>query len=116
MQALKSALHQWFAQVYSFQLLIIIVILVALVRYLVTNAQSMPERRFFGLSILGGLVGLLALGVATRTPSVAGPLGLPTAAINEQWLSWVKAVIALAAAGLSVYEAVLLQQKKPLRA
>jgi len=115
MQALTKALNQWFVQVYSFQLLVIIAIILALVRYLMASGKTIPERRFVGLSILAGLLGVLALGVATHTPSLAGPLGLPTAAINEQWLSWVKAMIALLAAGLSIYEAVLVKQKKPLR-
>jgi hypothetical protein len=118
MQILNRLFHQWqqgFIQVYSLQLLIIVVLIGGIVRYLYLERDKLPDGRFVGLSVLVGLLGVLALGAAFRTPVVADHLGLKTGAIVEQSLSWVKAIIALTAAGLSVYEGMLVAQKKPPR-
>src|ERR1041385_8534971 len=115
MQFLNRALHQWFQgfmQIYSLQLLIIVVLIGGIVRYLTRERDQVSERRFVGLSVVAGLLGILAVGAAFRTPTVAEHLGLKAGSIVEQQLSWIKAIIALTAAGLCVYEGILIAQKK----
>ena len=102
-------------QIYSLQLLILVVLIGGIVRYLTRERDKVPERRFIGLSVLAGLLGILAVGAAFRTPTVAEHLGLRAGSIVEQQLSWIKAIIALTAAGLAVYEGILIAQKKPPR-
>jgi hypothetical protein len=117
MQALNRALQHWshgFIQVYSHQLLFTLLLLGFIVRYLIKNGETIPQRRFVGLSVIAGMLGVVAVGAGFRTPFVAQHLGLPTGAIVEQSLSWIKAIIALTAAGLSVQEGMLIAQKKAL--
>ncbi len=115
MQALSRSLNEWFAHVFSFQLLLIVLLLAGLLRYLAKNADTIPERRFIELSILSGFLGLFAIGAAFRTPIVAWLLGLPAGSMIERSLSWIKAMIAIGAAALSVYEGRLLAEKKTVR-
>ena len=106
---------QWFTQVYSVHLLVILVLLSANVFYLAMNAEKMPARRFIGLSILAGLLFVLVIATGFRTPTIAHLLKLPAGSMVEKSLSWIKAMIALTAAALSVYEGGLILEKKPLK-
>ncbi|HMI82606.1 MAG TPA: hypothetical protein VK550_00865 [Polyangiaceae bacterium] len=110
-----GALRDWWQHVYSIQLLIILIMIIALLRILIRDAEEMPERRFIVMSIAAGLLGFAAFGAAFRTPLIASVLDLQKGAIVEQTLYWIKALIALAAAGGSVYQAQLLAQKKKIR-
>jgi hypothetical protein len=118
MQAIDRVFRMWsqgFVQVWSLQLAIILVLIYAIVRYLMKQGDGISNARFTGLSVLAGLLGVFALGAAFHTPTVSDLLGIKVGAINEQSLSWVKGLIALAAASLSVYEGVLIAQKKAPR-
>ncbi len=115
MQVLIRLFHQWtqgLVQIYSHWLLILVLGIAFVVNHMVQERDKIPERKFVWLSVLVGLAGVFAIGAAFRTPTVAALLGLKTGAIVEQSLSWVKAIIALGAAGLSVYEVTLIAQKK----
>src|SRR3954470_14969277 len=111
-QAFHRLLNQWFPQVYSTQLLVILLALGAVGYYLWRNSETLPPRRFVALSIVAGLLGILVIGAGFRTPTIASILGLPAGSMVEKSLSWIKATIALVAAGLSVYEGTLIAQKK----
>jgi hypothetical protein len=110
-----GALKDWWQHVYSIQLILLLIALIYLVMHLFKEGEQMAERRFVWLSIISGLLGFLVIGAAFRTPLAASILDLPKGAIIEQSLYWIKAMVALAAAGLSVYEAQLIAQKKTVR-
>ena len=111
-----GAVRDWWQHVYSIQFILLLVGLVFLVRFLVRDAEEIPERRFILLSMVAGFLTFLVIGSAFRTPLVAWALDLPKGAIVEQSLYWIKAMIALGAAAGSVYEAQLIAQKKKVRA
>jgi hypothetical protein len=118
MQAIDRAFRMWsqgFIQVWSLQLAIIIILIYAIVRYLMKQGDGISNARFMVLSVIAGVLGVLGIGAAFHTPSVSELLSIKTGAINEQSLSWVKGIIALTAAALSVYEGVLIAQKKAPR-
>src|SRR5258706_10541017 len=115
MQALFQNLAQWYRQVYSLQLVFILLLLGAAVAHLVRNAKTLPDRRFVALSVLVGLLGCLAIGAGFRTPLVARYLHIIAGSMVERSLSWIKAMIALGAAGLSIYEVSLVAEKKSFR-
>src|SRR5258706_10415287 len=111
MQAIDRAFHMWtqgFIQVYSHQLLIICFLIFVIGRYLMRQGDGISNARFIGLSVVAGALAVVGVGAAFHTPTIADLLQIKTGAINEQSLSWVKAIIALSAAGLSVYEGLLI--------
>ena len=110
-----GALKEWWQHVYSIQLVLLVIALIYLVMHLTREGEQLPERRFVWLSILSGVLGVLVIGAAFRTPAIAAILDLPKGAIVEQSLYWIKAMIALGAAGASIYEAQLIAQKKTVR-
>ena len=112
-RALTKTFSVWFQQSFSYQLLLLVLLIGGLIAYLVLNAEKMPSRRFVGLSILTGLLGALLIGTGFRTLTVlklVSPSFLPqvfhitVGSMVEKSLSWIKAMIALTAAGLSIYE------------
>jgi hypothetical protein len=118
MRLIDRIFHQWstgFVQVFSLQLFFILVLIAAIVAYLVNERDKLKNGWFVFLSVAAGALGALAVGAAFRTPAVAWLINLPTGAIIEQSLSWIKGIIALTAAGLSVYEGTLIAQKKAPR-
>ena len=115
MQALFQNFAQWFHQVYSLQLVFILLLLGVAIAHLVRNAKTLPDRRFVALSVLVGLLGVLAVGAGFRTPLVARLLHLAAGNMVERSLSWIKATIAFGAAALSIYEVTLVAAKKPIR-
>jgi hypothetical protein len=118
MQAIQRAFHLWLqnlTQIYSHQLLVILILIFIIGRYLVREVDGISNARFVGLSVLAGILGVFGLGAIFHTPTVSELLGIRVGGINEQHLSWAKAVIAITAAGLSVYEGVLIAQKKAPR-
>jgi len=123
-RALTKTFSVWFQQSFSYQLLLLVLLIGGLIAYLVVNAEKMPSRRFVGLSILTGLLGALLIGTGFRTLTVlklVSPSFLPqvfhitVGSMVEKSLSWIKAMIALTAAGLSIYEAQLIVEKKAPR-
>ena len=82
-QAFHRLLNQWFPQVYSTQLLVIVLALGAVGYYLWRNADTLAPRRFVALSILAGLLGILVIGAGFRTPTIASLLGLPAGSMVE---------------------------------
>src|SRR3954452_8220498 len=123
-RALAKTFSVWFQQSFSYQLVLLVLLIGGLIAYLVRNAEKMPSRRFVGLSILTGLLGALLIGTGFRTLTVlklVSPSFLPqvfhitVGSMVEKSLSWIKAMIALTAAGLSIYEAQLIVEKKAPR-
>src|SRR5689334_13010593 len=104
MEALLRNFTQWFHQVYSLQLVFVLVLIVGAIAFLVRNAKTLPERPFVALSVLVGLLGCVAIGAGFRTPLVARYLELIAGSMIERSLSWIKAMIALGAVALSLYE------------
>src|SRR6185295_10768224 len=94
MQALFRNFTQWFHQVYSLQLVFVVVLTAAAIAYLVRNAKTLPERAFVVLSVLVGVLGCVAIGAGFRTPLVARGLALVAGSMIERSLSWIKAMIA----------------------
>jgi len=121
-RVLSKTLNEWYHQAFSFQLVLLVVLIAGLVTYLVRFADDkMPPRRFIGLCILTGLLGILLIGTGFRTQTVlkvVSPGFLPQSlhvnvgSMVEKSLSWIKGMIALTAAGLSVYEGQLIAEKK----
>ena len=99
-----NQLSQSFQQIYSSQLLIIVLALAALIYHLAKNGRDFPQRKLVALSVAVGLLAVLAVAAAFRTPTVAKLLGLPAGSMVEKSLSWIKGAIALSAAWLSVHE------------
>jgi len=99
-----TQLSQTFQQVYSHQLVVILLALGGLIYYVAKNGRVLPQRRLVALSIAVGLLAVLAVAAGFRTPTVAKVLGLPAGSMVEKSLSWIKGGIALTAAWLSVYE------------
>ena len=62
MQALFRNFTQWFHQVYSLQLVFVLLLVAGAVAYLVRNAKTLPERPFVALSVLVALLGCVAIG------------------------------------------------------
>jgi len=116
MQTVNRAFSAWLAQAATLQLLLVVIALVFLVRHLVRGAETLDEKRFVRLSVLAGLLALLAVGTAFRTPPVARLLSLPAGGIEEKALSWIKCALAFAAAWLSVYETRRMVAKRRARA
>ena len=107
MQAIDRAFHLWaqgFIQVYSHQLLIIVFLIGVIARYLIKQGDGISNAKFIALSVVAGALAVLGVGAAFHTPTIADLLQIKSGAIVEQPLSWIKAIIALGAAGLSVYE------------
>src|SRR5204863_4043452 len=101
MRLIDRIFHQWstgFVQVFSLQLFFILVLIAAIVAYLVNERDKLKNGWFVFLSVSAGALGALAVGAAFRTPAVAWLINLPTGAIVEQSLSWIKGIIALTAA------------------
>jgi hypothetical protein len=96
----------------NLQFVLLVVAIGVLATRLSGRAYDAQPRRFVTLCILCGLLGVAAVGAYFRTPVFAKLLGLQPAAIVEKSVQWLKAFIALAAAGLSLYEVVLIKQKK----
>jgi hypothetical protein len=92
---------------YSPQLLVVVAGLAWALRNLATRRHTLSDRRFVALSTAAGLLAALAVGAAFRTMVVATLFGLPSGAIDDHRLGWIKAAIALAAAALSVHESTL---------
>jgi hypothetical protein len=115
MQTLVRHLTEWFHQVYSLQLVFLLVLLAAAIATLVRGAKTLPDRAFVALSIVVGVLGLLAVGAGFRTLLVARLLWLVPGGMAERSLGWFKAILALGAALLSMYEGRLLAQKKSIR-
>jgi hypothetical protein len=138
-RSLFALASQQFQQIYSVHLLVLFLLLAALVVYLFRNATTMLPRRFIALSVVCGVLGVLVIGAAYRTPTVAELLmlvawpvaklshlpwvgrfipermfTLPHGTVNEISLSWIKAFLAFGAAALSVYEGSRLLQKKAI--
>jgi hypothetical protein len=100
---------------YSLQLFIVLFVLVALTRYLVKERDSLSDRQFVTLSVLISLLGVAAIGTAFRTTIFAWLLGLPPGPIDDHRIGWIKAILALIAAALSVHETARIAQKRPVR-
>lgn len=103
-------------RLFSVELAIVFLALLGVLRVLVKDAQTMSERRFVRLSVIAGLLACLLLAVTFRTSHVAPLFDLPIEGLSEQRLSWVKAAIALAAAGLSAYDSKRRAARMPHRA
>ena len=116
MQTLNRAFSQWLVEASSLQLLLLFIALVFLIRHLVRGAHTLDEKRFVRLSVLAGLLALLAVATAFRTPLAARLLSLPPGGMTERTLSWIKCALAFGAAWLSVYETGCMMAKKPARA
>jgi hypothetical protein len=67
------------------------------------------------VSVVAGLLGVLLVGAGYRTPIVAWLLDLPAGAMVYRSLNWIKAMLALTAAALSVYETARIAARKPPR-
>jgi hypothetical protein len=98
----------------NLQFVLLVVAVGALATRLSGRAYDAQPRRFVTLSILCGLLGVAAVGAYFRTPIFAKLLGLQPASIIEKSVQWLKACIALSAAGLSLYEVILIRQKKTI--
>jgi hypothetical protein len=96
----------------SLQLWVVVATFGVVVRHLAKNGAAMTERRFVALSVAAGFLALLAVGAAFRTMFVAALLDLPLGSIDDHRLGWIKATLALGAAGLSIYESKLVTAKK----
>jgi hypothetical protein len=94
------------------QLWVVVLAFAVVARQLLKNGAAMSERRFVALSAVAGFLAFLAVGAAFRTMFAAMLLGLPVGALDDHRLGWIKAAIALGAAGLSVYEGKLAAEKK----
>ena len=110
-----TQLTQWFHLVYSPQLLVISSLFVAAVAFLLRRAPSLSRRRFVALCVLVALLASLAVGAGFRTPIVAGLLRLPQGGMIESSLSWLKALTAFGAVGLSMYEGALIADRRAPR-
>jgi len=115
METVNRLVSAWFIRIYSLQLVFVLLALLGVLRYLARKRETLSERRFVCLSVLAGLLGVLLVGAAFRTPIVAWLLDLPAGAMVYRSLNWIKAIIALAAAALSVHEAKRIAERKPLR-
>jgi hypothetical protein len=91
-----------------------VVALAALLYYLYRNANQLAPRKFIGLSVLAGALGVAVIGGFFRTATFASFFEVSQLAIVEKQLSWVKAFIALTAAALSLYAMGRAAEKKPL--
>jgi hypothetical protein len=89
-------------------------VLAALVYYIYRNAEQLAPRKFIGLSVVAGALGVAVLGGFFRTATFASLFEVPQTAIVEKQLSWVKAFIALTAAALSLYAMGRAAEKKPV--
>jgi hypothetical protein len=123
-RVLTKTLTSWYQMAFSWQLVLLVVLIAGIVAYLVRYAETMPSRRFVGLCVLTGLLGVLLIGTGFRTMNVlkiVSPSFLPSAlqiklgSMVEKSLSWIKCMIALTAAALSVYEGQLILEKKAPR-
>jgi hypothetical protein len=124
LRAFTRTLTDWYHQAFSWQLVLLVVLIAGLIAYLVRFAETMPSRRFVGLCVLTGLLGVLLVGTGFRTLTVlklTSPSFLPqmfqvkVGSMVEKSLSWIKGMIALTAAALSVYEGQLILEKKAPR-
>ncbi len=100
---------------FSWQLSAVAAVFALLVRYLLTRAGSLPERRFVALSAAAGALVVVGIGAAFGTVLVAHVLGVPAGAIGDVCVSWIKAALALGAAWLSVQDATLSSRGVPIR-
>jgi hypothetical protein len=115
METINRIVSDWFVRVYSLQFLLLFLTLMGVLRYLAKKRATLSERRFVSLSVVAGVLGVLLVGAGFQTPIVARLLDLPAEAMVERSLSWIKAMLALAAAALSVHEARWIAERKPLR-
>jgi hypothetical protein len=124
LRVLTRTLTSWYQMAFSWQLVLLVVLIAGIIAYLVRFAETMPSRRFVGLCVLTGLLGVLLIGTGFRTLNVlkiVSPSFLPQAlqiklgSMVEKSLSWIKCMIALTAAALSVYEGQLILEKKAPR-
>jgi hypothetical protein len=115
MQTINRLVSDWLTSIYSLQLVVVLATLAGVLRFLAKNKETLSERRFLWLSVVAGLLGAVLVGTAFRTPIVAWALDLPARAMVYRSLNWIKALLALAAAALSVYEAKWIAARKPLR-
>jgi hypothetical protein len=98
----------------NLQFVLLVVAIGVLATRLSGRAYDTQPRRFVTLCMLCGLLGVAAVGAYFRTPIFAKLLGLQAGTIIEKSLQWIKGFLALSAAGLSLYEVVLIKQKQPL--
>jgi hypothetical protein len=61
------------------------------------------------------LLCVAAIGAAFRTIVFAWVLGLPAGSIDDHRIGWIKAMVTIVAAALSVHETARIAQKKPVR-
>jgi hypothetical protein len=115
MQTVNRLVSDWFTSIYSLQLVVVLSALAGVLRYLAKNRATLSERRVVSLSVVAGLLGAVLVGAAFRTPIVAFCLDLPVGVMVYRSLNWIKALLALAAAALSVHEAKWIAARKPLR-
>jgi hypothetical protein len=115
MEKINRLVSDWFVQVYSLQFVFILLALVGIVRYLTSHRETLSERRFVSLSVVAGLLGAILIGAGFRTPIVAWLLDLPAGSMVYRSLNWIKAMLALAAAALSVHEARWIGKRQPMR-
>jgi hypothetical protein len=115
METVNRLVSDWLVRVYSLQLVVVLAILLSVLRYLAKNRETLSARRFVLLSVAAGVLGVLGVGAAFRTPMVAALLDLPAEAMVYRSLGWIKALLALAAAALSVHEAGRIARRKPRR-
>ncbi len=80
--------------------------------YLAANAPVIPPRRFIILAGLMGLLVSLGIGGAWRTPHLGWLFGSGSGSMPEGQLNWIKAWVAIGAAGLSMYEGYRIKVKK----
>jgi hypothetical protein len=115
METVNRSISEWFVRVYSVELLLVCLTLIGVLRYLAKNRETLSERRFVSVSVVAGLLGVLLVGAGYRTPIVAWLLDLPAGAMVYRSLNWIKAMLALTAAALSVYETARIAARKPPR-
>ncbi|HMI85439.1 MAG TPA: hypothetical protein VK550_15190 [Polyangiaceae bacterium] len=115
METVNRSISEWFVRVYSVELLLVCLTLIGVLRYLAKNRETLSDRRFVSVSVVAGLLGVLLVGAGYRTPIVAWLLDLPAGAMVYRSLNWIKAMLALTAAALSVYETARIAARKPPR-
>jgi hypothetical protein len=99
----------------NLQFVLLVLAAGALATHLSGGAYDTKPRRFVWLCILCGFLGVAAVGAYFRTPIFAKLLFLQPGSIVERSVQGVNAAVALAAAGLSLYELILIKRKQPLR-